>query len=600
MCGIVGYVGPRDGRTIIHQGLGRLEYRGYDSAGVALRTEEGLAVQKTAGRVDDLTLDSVPRGNPGVGHTRWATHGPPTVENAHPHLSCDGKIAVVHNGIITNEDALRRELTQRGHTFASDTDTEVIAHLLEEAYPETKTLVDAVRQVQDTLAGSFAFCALHQDHPGELVASRNESPLVLGVGDQECFVASDVVAFLEHTDQAVFLHDGDILHLREGGFDVFPADGREIQIEEVPWDVEEASLAGYPHFMLKEIHEQPNALRQALVGRIEPGSFPLEGKLHADTLAGCTDVHFVACGSSHNASRLAGAFVTDAMGVPSTAHVASEIGGQAPVTGADPLFVGVTQSGETADTLEALRTVRQLGHEAIAVTNVVGSTVTREATAWTPIRAGPEISVAATKSFTGQSLVLGLLAAQLGHARGRRDEAEALLEELRGVPHAVQAVLDDADVYRRTGRKIAEAESCFVLGSGPSLPVAEETALKIKEISYVHAEAFATGALKHGPLALVEDGTPALVLAPEGPRMERAMAAMREIVARGGEVIALTDAPGTVEQTGIQALPVHAGSRTEALFAMTVAGQLIAYEAAVERGCDVDKPRNLAKSVTVK
>lgn len=496
MCGILGYVGTRDGRQVIRAGLGRLEYRGYDSAGVALCTGEGLAIEKVAGRVETLDLDKLPLTSHGIGHTRWATHGAPSVDNAHPHLSCDAKIAVVHNGVITNEQALKHALLERGHTLVSQTDTEVIAHLAEEAYAQTGELVEATRRTEAQLEGSYAFVVLHQDHPGELVAARNESPLVLGVGDDECFVASDVVAFLEHTDRAVFLHDGDLVHVRDGAFQVL---GREhVPIERIPWGLEEASLAGFDHFMLKEMHEQPRALRQALVGRVEPGELPLEGTLDRDRLAAATDLHLLACGSSYNAALLASHLLEATLDVPTRSHIGSEVHQSGPVTASRPLFLTVTQSGETADTLEAVRSVRRLGHDVLALTNVVGSSVTREATAWMPLRAGPELSVAATKSFTSQALVLGLLAAQLGWLKGHRKRSQQLLEGLRSVPHAVQQVLDNEARYREAGTQLAQAERCFVLGSGPSLPVAMETALKIKEISYIHAEAFPTGELKIG------------------------------------------------------------------------------------------------------
>jgi glucosamine--fructose-6-phosphate aminotransferase (isomerizing) len=600
VCGILAYAGFRDGRAVIREGLSRLEYRGYDSAGLAVNTDEGLAVEKTDGRVDDLDVDALPAGEHGIGHTRWATHGPPTVENAHPHVSCQGDVAIVHNGIVTNAGALRDELAGRGHAFRSDTDTEVIVHLVEEAYQAHGDLADAVREAEPRLEGSYAFVALHRDHPDELVATRHESPLVLGVGDDECFVASDVVAFLEHTDRAVFLHDDDLLHVRGGEWRVDPADGRKVAPETVPWDVDEATRAGYPHYMLKEIHEQPQALRQALVGRTDPGRFELKGRLGLDALSEASEVHLLACGSSHNASRVARPIMEHCLDVPVIPHVSSEFDAQRVVTGSDPLFVAVSQSGETADTLEAVRTVRALGHEVLAVTNVVGSTITREASCWTPIRAGPELSVAATKSFTGQTLVLGLLAAHLAEVRGHSKACNDLMEGLRRVPHAVQSLLDEAERYRRLGEPIADRDHCFVLGQGAYLAAAQETALKVKEISYVHAEAFPMGELKHGPLALVEEGTPAIVKAPAGGDRERASAAMSEVEARGGRVLALTDDADAMEQTGVEAIEVPGGAFPAPLFAMTVAGQLIAYETAVQRGCDVDKPRNLAKSVTVK
>jgi glucosamine--fructose-6-phosphate aminotransferase (isomerizing) len=599
VCGIVAYAGFRDARRIIHDGLNRLEYRGYDSAGLSVLCEDGLAVEKVAGRVDDLQPDELPEADHGLGHTRWATHGPPTLENAHPHVGCGGGTAIVHNGIIENAEELKAELEARGHVFGSQTDTEVVAHLLEEQIPETGDLAEAMRQVEQRLEGSYAIVASHRSFPGELVATRNESPLVLGVGEEECFVASDVVAFLEHTDRAVFLQDGDLLHVREGAYDVLTHGGRDVEEEQVPWDVDEATKAGYPHFMLKEIFEQPQALRQALVGRTEPGSFPLEGELGLEELAEAGEVHLVACGSSYNAARVAEPILRRALDVPVRAHVASEFDAEQVATDRDPLFVAVSQSGETADTLAAVRQARRLGHDVLAITNVVGSTITREASAWTPIRAGPELSVAATKSFTGQTLVLGLLGAHLGHVAGS-PAAEPLLEGLRRVPHAVQDILDREARYRSVGPAIAEADSCFVLGSGAYLPAAEETALKIKEISYVHAEAFPMGELKHGPLALVEEGTPALVFSPGEGDTERSLAAMSEIEARGGDVIAFADADHGTQAKGVETVDVPEGPFPVPLFGMVVAGQLVAYEAAVELDRDVDKPRNLAKSVTVK
>jgi glucosamine--fructose-6-phosphate aminotransferase (isomerizing) len=602
VCGILGCLGVDDAPRLLHEGLNRLEYRGYDSAGLAVGTpEDGLHVEKTAGRVDALDPASLPEASLGLAPTRWATHGPPTEANAHPHTSCDGRVAVAHNGILENHAALREELTDRGHAFTSDTDTEVVAHLLEELYEGD--LGHALRRTTGRLEGSYAILAAHANEPATIVGAREASPLVAGLDDGALYLASDVVAFREHTDTVVYLEDGDLARLTSDGLIVDTPRPDPPEMEQVPWDVEDASKAGFPHFMLKEIHEQPRALREALLSRTTLGAFDLEGDLELGDLAAKDTLVFVACGSSANASRAAAPTFERRAGVRTDVTIASEFEPRSWM-GEGTLVVAVTQSGETADTLAALEAAKQAGLDTLAVTNTHGSTATRTADAWTPIRAGPEISVAATKTFASQLVVLEALATHLAAARGtaapaQRHELEVGLDELQDVPQAVGAVLDGGEGAEELGAWLADHDRCFVLGTDDLFPVAEEIALKIKEISYVHAEAFASGELKHGPLALVEEGTPVLALAPDDEHLEGLVSSMTEVAARGAQVAALTDPPETIEEHGFEPVPTRSGSRTSFPYTALVEGQRIAYACAVDRGCDVDKPRNLAKSVTV-
>ncbi|AZQ14251.1 glutamine--fructose-6-phosphate transaminase (isomerizing) [Halorubrum sp. PV6] len=620
MCGIIGYIGelhvaaggtdsgtanggtPASVGDIVHTGLKNLEYRGYDSAGVALvGAESGLTVAKRSGEVDALTLPDVPDPTLGVGHTRWSTHGPPTDANAHPHTDCVGDVAVVHNGIVENYEALKDELSD--HEFTSDTDTEVIPHLIEEelaADPDTD-LLDAVRRVEDRLEGSYAICAVREGDD-RIVVARRGSPLVLGRGEDAAFVASDVTAFLEHTRDVTYLEDGDVAALSPDGVEIF-AHGEPVdrEIETVTWEADAAEKGGYDHYMRKEIHEQPEALRQTLAGRldVDAGDVDLDVSFPPGFLADLEEIRIVACGTSYYAGRYAAQLFEELAGVRATVEIASEYEFGAGRTPDRTLVVAVTQSGETADTLGAVRRANAAGARTFAVTNTLGSTVTREVDGTAFIRAGPEIGVAATKTFASQVATLAMLAVAVGRDRGALAAADArsVLEDLQGLPGAVQQVLDEEPQVREAAQEYQDSEAFFFVGRALGVPVALEGALKLKEISYDHAEGFAAGELKHGPLALVTPETPVLAVLTDGARADETMNNVTEAQTRGapalgcvsaGKEYATLDASFEVPDVGV----------VEPLVA-NVYLQLFAYHVANGKGRPIDKPRNLAKSVTV-
>ncbi|PSQ32019.1 glutamine--fructose-6-phosphate transaminase (isomerizing) [Halobacteriales archaeon SW_6_65_46] len=593
MCGIIGCVG-RDGATLdtLLGGLDTLDYRGYDSAGVALA---GSSVQtgKKAGELDALRSHLTNRslsGTVGIGHTRWSTHGPPTDANAHPHCDCTGEVAVVHNGIIENYQTLRDELAA-DHAFESDTDTEVIPHLIETLLtdhdPET-----AVRRTLDRLEGSFAIAVAIAD-TGAIFAARQDSPLVLGVDDDATYVASDVPAFREHTDRVVYLDDGQLVRLDDDGYAVSEFDGtpRDPPVETVEWDPEATGKAGYDHFMLKEIHEQPRALRQCLQGRVDE----LAGSVTLDIDPDVDRVQFVACGTSYHAA-LYGAALFRAAGTPARAFLAHEYATQTPPI-EDDLVVAVSQSGETADTLAAVREADRRGADTLALTNVVGSTMARECTDALFIRSGPEIGVAASKTFSAQLTAVNLLAlATVGAGDG---DLRDLIGALRDLPADLQTVLDGSDA-ERVAREYVDSESFFFIGRGYHHPVALEGALKLKEISYTHAEGFAAGELKHGTLALVTPDTPVFaVVTGDDEAARKTIGNVKEVEARDAPVVAITDGASDVERYADAVLDVPATHARTAAVLANVQLQLVAYHVANELGRSIDKPRNLAKSVTV-
>jgi glucosamine--fructose-6-phosphate aminotransferase (isomerizing) len=614
MCGIIGCIG-RDDETLstLMHGLEKLEYRGYDSAGVGLVGEE-LSVCKTAGKIADLHEELSGKsieGTVGIGHTRWSTHGPPTDENAHPHLDCTGEVAVVHNGIIENYQSIRDELVAAGHTFTSDTDTEVVSHLVEDALDDGATPEEAFRTAISRLDGSYAIATVVEGTEA-VFAARNDSPLVLGIGTdetgeqaieldsdgqpssvEEFFLASDVPAFRDFTAHVVYLEDGEFARL-DGGLEVTDSDGETISkvIDTIEWDPEETGKSGYDHFMLKEIHEQPRALRQCLRGRVDELDATVDIGDVGDLSP--TGVQFVAAGTSYHAS-LYGAQLFREAGVPAQAFYAHEYATSPPPIGND-LVIGVTQSGETADTLSAMRAADNRGARTLAVTNTVGSTADRESDHTLYIRSGPEIGVAATKTFVGQMAALNLLSlATAERARERR----AVVPALRDLPGNVQALLDEsraediAEVYRA-------ARAYFFIGRGYQYPVALEGALKLKEISYKHAEGFAAGELKHGPLALVDSETPVFALVVgDDEKARKTVGNVKEVEARDAPVVAVTDGQSDVERYADHVLEIpDTHSRTAALLG-NVQLQLFAYHVANKLGRSIDKPRNLAKSVTV-
>jgi glucosamine--fructose-6-phosphate aminotransferase (isomerizing) len=603
MCGIIGCIGRHETTldTLVH-GLEKLEYRGYDSAGVAL-LGEGLEVSKTAGKIEDLrdVLDEQDLGGRlGIGHTRWSTHGPPTDENAHPHLDCTGDVAVVHNGIIENYQSLRDELHADGHTFTSETDTEVVPHLIEAGLADGLDPEAAFRQAIDQLDGSYAIVALIEG-ADVLFAARNDSPLVVGLGDGatsdgdsgEFFLASDVPAFRDFTGEVIYLDDGEFARL-DGSLTVSTLDGETVSkpTHTVEWDAEETGKSGYDHFMLKEIHEQPRALRQCLRGRVQEQTASVDiGDLA--TLSP-TGVQFVACGTSYHAALYGAQLFRDA-GVPSQAFLASEYATAVPPTGSD-LVVGISQSGETADTLSALREAHQRGAETLTLTNTVGSTMSRECDHSLYIRSGPEIGVAATKTFAGQLAALNLFSlATVERSRSRRD----VLPALRNLPGDVQKILDSSNAAA-IAEEYEDARSYFFIGRGYQYPVALEGALKLKEISYEHAEGFAAGELKHGPLALVDSETPVFALVVgDGEKARKTVGNIKEVEARDAPVVAVTDGQSDAARYADHVLEIPETTPRAAAVLGNVQLQLVAYHVANRLGRSIDKPRNLAKSVTV-
>ena len=641
MCGIVGYVGPHAALPILLNGLQRLEYRGYDSAGVAVREADGLCVTKRAGRVATLAEavagcdHAVATTTIGIGHTRWATHGRPTDANAHPHTDEAGGFALVHNGIIENHAALREELRQRGHRFASDTDTEVIVHLLEEAYDGD--LGAAVRAVARRLAGSFALAIMAKDQPDVLVGVRNQTPLVVGLGEGEGYLASDIAAVLPYTRSVLVLEDGDVAEVRATGTVVTDFDGRprERRPFTVPWDAALAERGGYPHFMIKEIHEQPQALRETLRGRIEVPDGALRasarlpeledgapalagegaGPMVATALPG--KIWLVACGTAYYACLVGRRLIEQWAGIPCEADIASEFRYRAPLVRPGDWAVAVSQSGETADTLAALREARRLGALPLAISNVVGASIPRDAAATIHTWAGPEIAVCSTKAYTTQLAVLTVLAGWLAQRRlgegggagtGQRGvEGLALAEvgdrlaEALLLPRWAEEALALEGPLAGWAAQIAACDHCFFIGRGLDWAVAQEGALKLKEISYVHAEAYAAGELKHGTLALVTEGVPVIALFTQPELAEKTASNAAEVRARGGRVLGLAT-PELAEAVGeccdeILTLPAVPAALAPAITVIPL--QLLAYQTAVARGNDVDKPRNLAKSVTV-
>jgi glucosamine--fructose-6-phosphate aminotransferase (isomerizing) len=596
MCGIIGCAGCDKGTldTLMH-GLSKLEYRGYDSAGVAL-SNEVVQVERKAGELDALrdalSNENDLHGPVGIGHTRWSTHGPPTDDNAHPHQDCTGRVAVIHNGIIENYQELRDELSASGHEFKSDTDTEVVPHLIESALADGEDPEVAIRSAVSKLEGSYAIAAVVAG-VDRVFAARNDSPLVLGLGDDEYFLASDVPAFREFTDRVIYLADGECAVIGEDGWHVTDMDGEPVEksVSRVEWDPEETGKSGYDHYMLKEIHEQPRALRQCLRGRVDElgGQVTLEELGEIDPTA----VQFVACGTSYHAA-LYGAQLFQSVGIPAQAFIASEYATSVPHTG-DELVIGVTQSGETADTLSALREARRHGARTLALTNVVGSTVSRECDDTLYIRSGPEIGVAATKTFASQLVALCLLTLRLN---GKEDNRE-VIAGLRDLPSNVQAILDNTNA-QEIAEEYHASDAYFFIGRGLHHPVALEGALKFKEISYEHAEGFPSGELKHGPLALVTGNTPVFaVVTGDGEQARKTIGNVKEVEARDAPVIAVTDGLSDVERYADNVLRIpECTPRTAAVLA-NVQLQLVSYHSAALLDRSIDKPRNLAKSVTV-
>ncbi len=607
MCGIVGYIGPREAAPILLDGLARLEYRGYDSAGIALVTADGeLFVEKRAGKLAVLRMalaDQTPSAAIGLAHTRWATHGRPNDLNAHPHVDCTGDITVIHNGIIENFRALRDGLAARGHTLRSETDTEALAHLVEEAY--RGDLAAAVREAMAQAQGAYAVAVMHRGEPSRLVGARMNVPLIVGLGDGEAFLASDVAAVLAHTRRVVFLEEGDVADLTADGVVITAIDGtpRERAVHTIDWDIEAAEKGGYPHFMLKEMHEQPQAIRSAIAGRIQDDAIVLDELIPlADRLREIERVELVACGSAHYASSV-GAYLLQAWaGLPARSTVGSEFRYSPPPLDGKTLVIAVTQSGETADTIAPVRYARERGAPVIAITNTIGSAITRDADAVLFLQAGPEIAVVATKTFVTQVTTLVLVAAALAKARGRLaapDERE-LVEALRELPDKARRALELAAPARAMARRYLNSRGFMFVGRGVGFPVALEGALKLKEVSYVHAEGYAAGELKHGPISLLDVEVPLVAIATRSALQEKLISNVMEGRARDARVVAVaTEGDDAVASFADDILWVPDTVEALSPVLAVIPLQLFAYYTAVARGTDVDQPRNLAKSVTV-
>ncbi|MEV5007985.1 glutamine--fructose-6-phosphate transaminase (isomerizing) [Streptomyces sp. NPDC056159] len=614
MCGIVGYVGSQSALEVVMAGLKRLEYRGYDSAGVAVLADGGLAAAKRAGKLVNLEKEladrPLPTGSTGIGHTRWATHGGPTDGNAHPHLDNSGRVAVVHNGIIENFAALRAELAERGHELYSETDTEVVAHLLAEEFSASADLAEAMRLVCRRLEGAFTLVAVHADEPDVVVGARRNSPLVVGVGEGEAFLASDVAAFIAHTRSAIELGQDQVVELRRDGVTVTGFDGRpaDVRSYDVDWDAAAAEKGGYDYFMLKEIAEQPKAVADTLLGRIDAGGLLTldEVRISAFELREMDKVVIVACGTAFHAGMIAKYAIEHWTRIPCEVELASEFRYRDPILDAQTLVIAISQSGETMDTLMALRHAREQGSKVLAICNTNGSTIPRESDAVLYTHAGPEVAVASTKAFLTQLVACYLVALYLGQVRGTKwgDEIQVVIRDLSQIGGAVERVLETMEPVRALARSLADKNTVLFLGRHVGYPVALEGALKLKELAYMHAEGFAAGELKHGPIALIDEDLPVVVVVPS-PRSrsllhDKIVSNIQEIRARGARTIVIAEegdeavAPYADHLIRIPATP----ALLQPLVA-TVPLQVFACELATARGNEVDQPRNLAKSVTV-
>ncbi|HEX6472569.1 MAG TPA: glutamine--fructose-6-phosphate transaminase (isomerizing) [Streptosporangiaceae bacterium] len=613
MCGIIGYAGSRPALQIVIDGLARLEYRGYDSAGVAIAADGKVTTARRAGKLgklrEALAASPPPAGQVGIGHTRWATHGPPTDRNAHPHRDCGGAIAVVHNGIIENFAKLRDKLEKGGHTLASDTDTEVVAHLLEDAMATEHDLTEAMRAVCRRLDGAFTLVAVHADQPGVVVGARRNSPLVVGLGDGENFLASDVSAFIEHTRDAIELGQDQVVEVRRDGVEVTDFDGNPGDVKEyhVDWDVSAAEKGGFDYFMLKEIAEQPQAVADTLLGRVgADGRLTLdEMRLSDDEIREVDKIIIVACGTAYHAGLIAKYAIEHWAQIPCEVELASEFRYRDPILTRTTLVIAISQSGETMDTLMAVRHAREQRARVLGICNVNGSTIPRECDGVLYTHAGPEIAVASTKAFLTQLVAVYLVALYIAQTRGTKwaDEVFAVVQLLAGMPAKVEKVLETMEPVRALARSLSGERCVLFLGRHVGYPVALEGALKLKELAYMHAEGFAAGELKHGPIALVEENLPVVVVVPPRARdvlHEKIVSNIQEIRARGARTIVIAeDGDESVVPYADTLLRVPAVPTLLQPLVTTVPLQVFACELATAKGHDVDQPRNLAKSVTV-
>ncbi len=605
MCGIIGYIGNRDCVQIIQAGLSRLAYRGYDSAGIAVCHEGDIDLRRAHGKLENLisliSVDPI-RGNTGIGHTRWATHGRPSESNAHPQKY--GKFAIVHNGIIENYLELRQELIARGHQFTSETDTEIVVHLIAEAYEGD--FAQAVRKALKNVRGSYAIVALCADHPDEIIAARQQSPLIIAKGDAENFVASDVAAVLAYSRQFIFLDDGDIARVTANTIEIFDLDNRKIDrpVKEIQWNLAAAEKQGYPHYMLKEIYEQPQKITDTFRGRIleDEGIINIDEAIDKLEFEKCHRLQIVACGTSYHAGLLGKYLIEKLARIPVDVDVASEYRYRNPIITPNDGFIAISQSGETADTYACLKIAREHGAKILSICNVMDSTIPRASDATFYTRADPEIGVASTKAFTTQLASLILLAIHFARKLGMidADYTRHLLNALRAIPSQMEAILESSDDVRLVARKLLRANSFLYLGRNVHYPIALEGALKLKEITYIHAEAYPSGEMKHGPIALIDDRLPVIVIAPKNSTYEKTLSNLQEVKARNGRIISIvTEGDDMLTRVSEHAFTIPECDEIVQPFLSVLYLQLLAYHIADLLGNDVDQPRNLAKSVTV-
>ena len=608
MCGIVGYVGEKQATDFLLEGLAKLEYRGYDSAGIAVFDGNKIRVEKSVGRLaalSDKIKDDVPKGTMGIGHTRWATHGRPSDVNAHPHTDCSGNFVVVHNGIIENYLSLKEELIEKGHAFKSETDTEVVAHLLEEVY--NGDFVSSVREVLRRVEGSYSLVFMSSKHPGTLIATKQDNPLVIGIGDGENFIASDIPAIIQRTRRTYILNDGELAVLTKDSIKISNRAGEPVtkKVFEVNWNAEAAEKGGYEHFMLKEINEQPKAVRDTMSQRIAKDNMSIvmdELKWDAEYLNSFNKIYIVACGTAYHAGLVGKFYIEKLARTVVEVDVASEFRYREPIVDENTLFIAVSQSGETSDTLAAMKESKRLGAKTLALTNVVGSSIAREADQVLYTWAGPEIAVASTKAYTTQIVIFFMLALYMAQIKGTQpaERIAELIADLKNIPGQISETLSDVEPIKTFAKQYGFNEDVFYIGRSLDYDVALEGSLKLKEISYIHAEAYAAGELKHGTLALIVEGVPVIALATQKSVYEKTLSNIKEVKARDAVVIGIAaEGDEELEKYVDHVIKVPVTDELLIPILTVVPLQLLAYYAAITRGCDVDKPRNLAKSVTV-
>ena len=613
MCGIVGYIGDKRAYPILIKGLSRLEYRGYDSAGIALLQEDNaIKIYKRQGKVLDLTEfigDASTEGTVGIGHTRWATHGLPNDVNAHPHSSGDGSITLVHNGIIENYDVLKKELIKRGHVFKSETDTEVLVHLIEDIKEKSRVaLEEAVRIALNEVHGAYAIVVLSTDEPDKIIAAKKSSPLVIGIGEDEYYLASDATPIVEYTKNVVYLEDEQIAIIhRKNGMRIISLRNKEVSpyVQELEMQLEELEKGGYEHFMLKEIYEQPRAIHDSFRGRLnsKEGWVSLGGiKDYEEQIANANRIIIIACGTSWHAALVGEYYFEDLARIPVEVEYASEFRYRNPIIRKDDVVIAISQSGETADTLAALKMAREQGATLLGIVNVVGSTISRVTDAGSYTHAGPEIGVASTKAFTTQLTLLALMALAIGKRRRTITDKkfQVYLNELEALPGKIEKLLESDDYIKSVAAEYKDAQNALYLGRGSSFPIALEGALKLKEISYIHAEGYPAAEMKHGPIALIDENMPVFVIATQGHNYEKVVSNIQEVKARKGKLIAIvTKGDTAVRDIADHVIEIPTSDEFVVPILATIPFQLISYHIAVMRECNVDQPRNLAKSVTV-